>query len=303
MPQASQTSDDHLSRDGAHFIVIPLYGKQPTHLYDRLKIYLGLRLCVILIQNNPRPTPGETEWMDTQLMTLLSDTSNIKCYWNDNKGGVAGGFNRGIEHAITMGAQWITLLDQDSQLSGDDLARLREPWGKITSCRRIMVGPTIWDERRQKRHGHNKHKYHQGYTLTRLLISSGTTFQAADWPLLGPMQEWLVVDFVDHAWCFDAAAKGFILLQHPRAILIQSFGELHPNWLCRKLGMELYSPRRHFYALRNLRWLIRQSHVPLDLKLKELIKMAFKPALWVLYEPAKLKNLQAIFNALRAPLP
>ncbi len=68
------------------------------------------------------------------------------------------------------------------------------------------------------------------------------------------------------------------------------------------LGMELYSPIRHFYAIRNLRWLCLQPFVPLDLKIKELVKMAIKPWLWILFEPQRLANLRAVLGALTAPL-
>jgi len=301
MLPVSETFNDRPLWSGRQAVIIPLYGQQPTHLCGQLNDYLGFGLCIMLVQNNPRPSQGGAGWMDTDLRALLADNKNIECFWNDNKGGVAGGFNRGVERAVSRGAQWITLLDQDSQLSGDDLARLREPWNEMSS-EMIMAGPTIWDGRRQRKHGHRRCKFHRGYILTRLLISSGTTFRAVDWQLLGPMHEWLVIDFVDHAWCFDAGSKGFLLLQHPEVMLLQSFGERHPNWLCRKLGMELYSPRRHFYSLRNLRWLIRQSNVPLDLKLKELIKMTVKPWLWLLYEPLRKENFKAILSALRAQL-
>ncbi len=67
--------------------------------------------------------------------------------------------------------------------------------------------------------------------------------------------------------------------------------------------MRLYSPSRHFYGLRNLRWLCLQPYVPLDLKLKEVFKMLFKPYLWLLFEPRRRANLRAIFMALLARLP
>ena len=67
--------------------------------------------------------------------------------------------------------------------------------------------------------------------------------------------------------------------------------------------MELYSPSRHYYQLRNLRWLLHQAEVPLDLRWKELIKMLLKPWLWLLCEPRRRENLKSILAALRAPLP
>jgi non-ribosomal peptide synthetase component F len=45
------------------------------------------------------------------------------------------------------------------------------------------------------------------------------------------------------------------------------------------------------------------AYVPLDLKLKELLKMLFKPWLWLLLEPKREANLKAIVRGLLAPLP
>ena len=67
--------------------------------------------------------------------------------------------------------------------------------------------------------------------------------------------------------------------------------------------MELYSPTRHYYSLRNLRLLLRCSDVPRDLKVKEVLKMTIKPWLWLLFEPNRVDNIKAIYNALRATVP
>ena len=67
--------------------------------------------------------------------------------------------------------------------------------------------------------------------------------------------------------------------------------------------MQLYSPERHYFSLRNLRWLCLQPYVPLDIKLKESIKMTVKPWLWLLFEPNRKNNLIAVITALFAPLP
>ena len=220
---------------------------------------------------------------------------------NGNRGGIAGGLNRGIEFALQAGISWITLLDQDSRIPVEQIRRLLEPFEAYPE-RRLVVGPSIWDQQRQVRHGRWLPSSH-AFQETRLLISSGTTFQAKDWPELGSLHDQLHIDFVDHAWCFRAQARGFKLLQHSEVVLKQQFGAVHPNRFCRWLGMQLYSPERHFYGLRNFRWLLLQPYVPLDLKLKEFLKMLFKPWLWLLLEPKRGANLKAIVRGLLAPLP
>ena len=263
----------------------------PQGLVDYLHSLVRAGLCVVLVDNNPQPLHGQ---------------SGMACEWeilyNFNRGGIAGGLNYGINHVQQLGCKWITLLDQDSRIPSDQICRLLEPWQAFSLNSQLVVGPSIWDEQRQTRHGRWQAST-TAFEKTRLLISSGTTFRSSDWGLLGSLHEDLFIDFVDHAWCFRAQARGFQLLQHAEVILRQQFGVEHPNRLCRRLGLQLYSPERHFYGLRNLRWLCLQPYIPLDLKIKELTKMLIKPWLWLLFEPRRLANLKAIVRGFLAPLP
>jgi len=274
----------------SHAVVIPLFGTLSTDFPDYLQALDSESFLVVLVDNNLQCLP-------------LPFIQEMGCEFvvNGNRGGIAGGLNRGIEFALKAGSSWITLLDQDSRIPVEQIRRLLEPF-EAYHGRRLVVGPSIWDQQRQVRHGRWLPSSH-AFQETRLLISSGTTFQAKDWPQLGSLHDQLHIDFVDHAWCFRAQARGFKLFQHSEVILKQQFGEVHPNRFCRWLGMQLYSPERHFYGLRNFRWLLLQPYIPLDLKLKELLKMLFKPWFWLLLEPKREANLKAIVRGLLAPLP
>lgn len=278
-------------RPGLHAVVIPLYRH---HRCSGLELYLQSLLAegllVVLVDNNPEADA-----------CTVSPVPGCQQLLNFNSGGIAGGLNRGVAFARQNQAEWITLLDQDSRIEASQIRRLSEPLAALP-CQRIVIGPSIWDQQTQRRHGRWQPSAH-GLDATRLLISSGTTFRAADWLDLGCFYEELCIDFVDHAWCFRAQARGFKLYQHPDVGLRQYFGMVHPNRLCRRLGMRLYSPQRHFYGLRNLRWLCLQGYVPFDLKLKEISKMMLKPFLWLLFEPQRAANFRAISQALIAKLP
>ncbi len=278
--------------------MIPLYGVLPSDFDAWVESLLQVGFLVVLVQNN---RDHKSELSFALISKAEQPESSLHLLHNHNRGGVAGGFNRGVEHAILEEAAWVTLLDQDSRLEPASLQRLVEPW--LHRETRLLVGPMVWDGSRGEHHGKLPTATLSGYWITRLLISSGTTLRTADWPQLGPMFEWLVVDFVDHSWCFRAQARGFRLLKHPDVKLVQRFGSSHPNLFCRWLGMELYSPMRHFYQMRNLRWLLQQPEVPLDLRCKELFKMLLKPWLWLLFEAQRANNLRAALAALRAPLP
>lgn len=280
-----------------HWLVVPLFGDARTAevLVHRLQGLLEAGFGVVVVDNTCDSAAA--------LHQLSSCAGGHRCrsIGNGNRGGIAGGFNRGIAAAMAAGATIITLLDQDSSMDACSLRWLREPLERHPGAR-LLVGPRIWDQRRACWHQPANQRW-RGYPRTRLLISSGTTFATGQWSLLGPLDEVLFIDFVDHAWCFRAQAAGFVLLQHPQARLDQQFGEPHPHRFCRLLGLELYSPQRHYYSLRNLRWLLRQGWVPLDLRCKEMVKMLVKPWLWLLFEPHRRANARAVIAALWAPLP
>ncbi len=273
-----------------HAVVIPLFGCVSAGLEDYLKDLSDHGLFIVLVDNNQHPT-----------MSPISPPEQAELVANGNRGGIAGGFNRGIECALAAGSTWITLLDQDSRIEADQIPLLPKALARYPG-QQMVIGPSILDEQRQERHGRWR-GVTDGLDATRLLISSGTTFRSSDWPQLGSMHEGLFIDFVDHAWCFRAQARGFQLLQHPLVTLRQQFGAEHPNRLCRVFGMQLYSPDRHFYGLRNMRWLCLQPYVPLDLKIKELLKMLVKPWLWLAFEPRRPENFNAIVAGLLASLP
>lgn len=271
--------------------MIPVFGAFTPDSASWIQALIHEGLQVVLVNNNPATGPDPV-WPE-----------GCWVQHNHNCGGIAGGFNRGVRLACDLGASWITLLDQDSRLQPQHIQRLLDPWRDDPGAP-LLVGPLIWDQQRALWQGPDPGcEEPMRFWPTRLLISSGTTFAAADWSRLGAMHEGLFIDFVDHAWAFRAQERGFRLFQHPRVRLRQRFGEVHPNPFCRVLGMQLYSPMRHYYSLRNLRWLVLQRWVPLDLRVKELLKMSVKPWLWLFCEPQRCANLKAIYRALMAELP
>jgi rhamnosyltransferase len=273
-----------------HAVVIPVYGTPPSDWLAYLNSLKDAGLLLVIVDNNIEA--GHFECLPDQGFVLVC---------NQNQGGIAGGLNRGIAKACQEGAFWITLLDQDSRIPANHFSTLLSPFYAYPA-ERLVVGPIIWDEQRQARHG-QRHRSSARFHRATMLISSGTTFRSSDWAALGSYHDGLFIDFVDYAWCFRAQARGFCLLQQTEVILVQQFGTQHPNRLCSALGLQLYSPSRHFYSIRNLRWLWLQSYIPLDLKIKETLKMCIKPWLWILFEPNRLANVKAIVDGLLAPLP
>ena len=254
------------SRRGA--VVVTLYGASTTGLDMRLQRFLEAGLDVVAVSNN------EIERQDISCTVLVQ---------NRNAGGLAGGLNRGVDVALQRGSEVITLLDQDSEVDADTILKLQQT---VSGSTNLVVGPAIWDLDRRR--------WHTRCLLPQMLITSGCTFTTSTWHRVGAYHDWMEIDYLDHEWCSRARQKKCKLAVIPETCLAQRFGVRHPNLIAHKLGLQLYSPYRRAISLRNLRWLLKQDYVPLDIRMKEGIKMLIKPWLWLLFEQGRLGNLRSI---------
>ena len=266
-----------MNRSTKHALVVPLFGALNPDCLHRLNTWFDQGFLVVVVNNNP---PGSS---------LIGVTANVVVS-HHNKFGLAGGLNAGVASAVSAGANFITLLDQDSVISSDSLSNLAMNCGQD-----LIVGPRVFDQQRRILHSPACHN-------VRILIGSGTTFKVSVWRKVGTFHDWMEIDYIDHEWCSRARRLGLHLSVISQATLYQSFGSRHPNELAHRLGMQSYSPYRRAIALRNLRWLVLQSFVPLDIRLKELVKMLVKPFFWFAFESCRRRSLLVLFLGLTAPL-
>jgi rhamnosyltransferase len=265
-----------------HALVIPLYGEITSECLNWLNAFRLQGFWVVAVNNNPSTIDG------------LHEVSSVVVN-HHNFSGLAGGLNAGVAQAISDGTSVITLLDQDSQISPKSLSRLADACSTSSSTSLRIVGPCIWDSARHEVHSHAKSR-------ARFMITSGTTFSPLVWSCVGSFQSWMEIDYIDHEWCSRAVQCGVQLEVISGACLRQTFGSRHPNRIAHQLGLQLYSPYRRSVAIRNLRWMLCQSYVPLDVRIKELIKILLKPWFWLLLEPNRRRTSAYIWMGLRAPL-
>lgn len=270
-----------------HAIIIPLFGNCPSSLKQQLHSFIDRGFSIILIDNGIDAKDLPYTWMIA----------------NHNVGGLAGALNKGTDFAFKQGVHWITLLDQDSIINPFDVALLRDGFqlaSIVAGTSKIVVGPTIMDITRPNKYSNSDSKCL--LSPAHLIITSGTTFRATQWKSMERFTELLFIDYVDHDWCLRLRRKGYKFYQMTNIILTQSYGECHPSALCHFLGMQMYSPQRHYYMIRNLLWLMHQSHFPLHIRLKEILKAVLKVPLWLVFEPNRQENLAQLIRAFRSPI-
>jgi len=262
-----------------HWLVIPVYGFPTEACMQRWLCWRLNGFNVILVDNNPSQTFDLPEELRSSFLIIS----------NNNLHRLAGGINRGMATTEASTAEVLTILDQDSCI---DLGSLDDLRCKVLASDHTIWGPMVFDLDRHQLHAA------PGVRAEWFLMTSGTTFRYHDWISIGPYNERMEIDYLDHEWSARAVAQGYQLKCSKDSILLQAFGEQHPNQYCRKFGMNLYSPIRHEAALRNLLWLLRDSRLPGSFKLKESAKMILKPFFWLIFEKERLANAKAIIRAL-----
>jgi rhamnosyltransferase len=190
--------------------------------------------------------------------------------------GIAAAQNRGVELAMADGAQVILFFDQDSTISAGFVERLI---ARLDVTRPGVVGPVFHDEAQGfecpcyvlNRWGYPNKMLSMARTEpydVDVRISSGSAVTAATFPVVGPMDESLFLDYVDVEWCLRARARGVPIQIDPAASMKHSIGETAVQ--VGPLKVFIDGPTRTYYRVRNALLLLRKREVPIVFALKEI---------------------------------
>lgn len=214
-------------------------------------------------------TPGACPWFAALLhsapvpVQLLTQSHNV---------GLGGAHNVGIRVARAQGARWVLLLDQDSRLEPDAVARLRRAALALQAQgqRLAAVGLQYRAEDAQEWSGfvrfgrlhlnHHRASAAQPLVAADFLISSGTLIPVAVLDDIGLMDEDLFIDHVDTEWCLRARSRGYQLFGVYGARMIHALGDKRWRvWLGRWRHLPLHQPFRYYYIFRNNALLLRRA--------------------------------------------
>jgi rhamnosyltransferase len=215
--------------------------------------------------------------------------------------GVATAINQGIEVLIARECDYAVLLDQDSEPSDYLLHALVRTMESQLSCGKkvALVGPTYEDKRLG---GVTPFVRFRPWRLQRIvptgsspvevdfLITSGSCLNLAAWPVIGPMDDALFIDFVDLEWCVRARLKGYSVLGAPALRLshslggepVRAFGRAYPG----------HSAIRHYYQFRNAIALLKRSYMPWSWKSTELVKLPGRLVIYGLFMSPRVEHLR-----------
>ena len=183
--------------------------------------------------------------------------------------------NIGIQAAVSQGADFILLLDQDSLPDEDMVEKLLQVYYECKKDVRVaLVGPVLKNA--------YKSAEPDGYGLlisgcrirkvglmrcteVSYCISSGSLIPVEVLNDVGLIEEKLFIDGMDLEWCLRAQGKGYSVIQTDLTGLTHRLGDGSEDKIMS------HSPFREYYIVRNDVWISRQSHIPLGYRFRKMV--------------------------------
>lgn len=221
----------------------------------------------VLVDNSPAP--------------LAKTPTNWQYIWLGGNQGIATATNRGLATLRSCGCTHALLLDQDSQLSVDDLERLRDALGRlpddalgaVPGLAHPLAGMRCrWPQRLSQW----RFRFVYAQTLTQptavhIAISSGMLLCLQRMATLGDFDDTLFIDLVDTDLCLRALALGWQLYAVPATAMPHAIGRPQPKQVLGQAAFPTHHPARRHYTLARNRILLMRRH-------------ARKAPFWVAYE-------------------
>jgi len=269
--------------------VVVTYFPDLQHLRLLLARLHGQHASVVVVDNaSSLPASFCSERVD------LPHPAALHWIHNATNRGIGAAQNQGIEHALAEGADFVTLLDQDSLPHTDMLQHLLAAWQRLTDTGRSVfaVGPRLVDPTSEAtvpfisyRHGLKQRSFTHGDEAEIecfSLLASGTTVHRSALETVGPLDESLFLEYVDVEWGARARARGLFSFGVPRASMQHRLGDARVH-VAGRLYLPMHSALRHYYSFRNAVLMQKRSYVPLSWKLADLLRCLATAPLFVLF--------------------
>jgi len=208
--------------------------------------------------------------------------------------------NVGIQQAITEGAEYILLSDQDTIYPPNYVAEMVACLEKLKDTDKVAaVCPNFYDVNRSELCpmivdagplGFKLKTASSGLHKVCFANASGMLIPAKVFAEVGLMREDLFIDCVDTEWCTRAEHLGYSIYCNADMVITHSLGDRSINVLGRVITQ--HSPLRHYYLARNSMYLALYSrHLTLNKRLFFLLRAIKRVAGHAVLSAPRLENL------------
>jgi rhamnosyltransferase len=198
--------------------------------------------------------------------------------FNLNKG-IAYAQNFAISHINNYHSdiQFLLFLDQDSIINNLFLDLMYSEYLRLNNINPLIsiIAPLLIDIETNDYFPKYKSNNNDSidYFTTDVVISSGMFTNKYLFSKVGNFREDFFIDYVDFEWCWRAKKFNYICVVTKNVQLLHKVGISRFNFL--KHSFILSKPFRYYYQNRNFIKLLKENHVPLRWKFKNLIKKVF----------------------------
>lgn len=184
----------------------------------------------------------------------LSNDPSIAYFHDGNNNGIAKALNKAALMAIEEGYDWLLMMDQDSKFDAEGIGeyiKCVQEYGHFDEVAMFGVND---DENATNIAAHTEP------LITDQLITSGTLLNLSLFRQIGPFDENLFIDAVDHDYAIRVLQKGFKMIQFRHIHLLHTIGKMEERasiktfFLVKKLK-QIHSPIRCYYMYRNALYL------------------------------------------------
>jgi rhamnosyltransferase len=279
--------------------VVVLY-RPDQILLQRLASVVGQVGAVYVIDNTPG---GRREDYGTIL-----DVPEVLYHPLHENLGIATAHNRGIELARRDGLSHVLLMDQDSALAPETVARLVRQEARLLEAGMAVaaVGPVFVDDKTgdpapaivSGLFGPRKTAIDLAATepvRSTYIIASGSLIRLSVLERIGGMQDNLFIDFVDIEWGERAALAGYGCYLVPSVTMKHSIGDEFVTLLGRRVL--LHSDFRKYFIVRNAVFLALWSSLSVSTRLQLVFKVPYYLGCYSWYSAKRASALRLLLGA------
>ncbi len=210
---------------------------------SRLETILSQVDALLVVDNTP------TGVREQRLAGLMrGNEAKLKIFTNPQNLGIAVALNQGLDHALSIGSNWILTLDQDTQCFPDMLDTLINTY-EACELKPSVIGSNYVDPQLGKLAVSDT-----GGSLcmdSKTVITSGTLIDAKSAHAAGGFREDFFIDQVDHEFCLRMRAFGHRVVISAKPAMTHSVGSLGGVSLPFFGSLPNHPPLRKYYIARN----------------------------------------------------
>jgi len=263
--------------------VIILYNPDEKVIHN-IKTYRDVVDTLFVIDNS--------DTADQDQVAELANTSKVDYIKMPHNMGISAALNIACKKAIDNGFKWILTMDQDSSASTEMVENLLV---YTTYDNIAIISP------------YHANKYaplpdtDEKFSELTTAMTSGNLLNLDLYQIIGPFDESLFIDFVDHDYCLRARRLGYKVIQVNDAVLKHNLGNLRQH---RFFTTILYStnhpPIRKYYIFRNRAFIVQKyKHDFPDFCKREFRRFFTDVLVVVCFERDKVKKLKMMYKGLR----